>query len=454
MDRKTVNILLLAFICFALYNTLIPFHFQPHGHSFKTLIQSVEWRFFIYKGRRAPLTDIAGNILLFIPLGFLLYLWFYQRRFRGASFLTAISGVLFSMLIEFLQLFVKDRISSVTDIFNNTLGTVFGGLAASLYFRAIAAFVNREARRLIREQPITLFLIAVFILQVVGNIVPFNVSITISDLKNSIKHISIMPFQNQTVSFLLFHQPTGLDSQAFNWFMFFENIFFWSVWGYVTALCYDSYWTGRKNGKWLILTVGFMPAILLEFLQIFIVSRYCDINDIISNWTGVFWGLVIYSLCRSHRSISSSGPWRTLNCAAGLYFIFILFAGLQPFDFHFSMNNLQQAINYQKLIPFLCYFNNTSIWNISDLIGSLLYFFPISLYVSYRMFLRRYHWPSIYFFTIIASLLIGILIEFSQLYSPTRVGDITDALLYGLGGFLGAFSLYYFLNEIRPSLEL
>lgn len=62
------------------------------------------------------------NVLLFVPLGFLLpVLWkHYRTLFRTAGF-----GLLFSLLIELLQLFTR-RATDVNDLITNTAGTILG----------------------------------------------------------------------------------------------------------------------------------------------------------------------------------------------------------------------------------------------------------------------------------------------------------------------------------------
>ena len=450
MNRKIVNALLLLCVLFTLYNTLIPFDFQFKGNSIENILESIDWRFFIYKGRWAPITDIVGNILLFIPLGFLLYLWRFQRGLESSIIGTAFVGLLLSVFIEFLQLFVQERISSITDLFNNTLGTLLGALSAWIYFRLFATQAHQFVKRLYREQPITIVLLAVFVLQAAAAIIPFNVSITVSDLKNSIKQIIVTPFQTQSLSYVLLGSPVRIDGQAFSWYKFLENFLFWSCWGYITALCYNYYWRMKQGGVWLMIVAGFIPGIFLEALQIFIVSRYCDINDIISNWAGVITGLFIYRFYRPHYRFPSSESWRALSGAVVLYLVCILFAGLQPFDFKSTANGLLPVIGYQHLVPFLTYYKNTSIWNISDLITGLLYFYPVSLYMSYALYRQKFNWRTLYVCTGTTGFLMGALIEFCQLYSPTRVGDITDVLLYSIGGLLGTFSLIYYFQEIQP----
>ncbi|MBU0986224.1 MAG: VanZ family protein, partial [Proteobacteria bacterium] len=399
MNRKIVNALLLLFVLFILYNTLIPFQFEFNGNSLEKVFESIEWRFFIYEGRRAPLTDLVGNIFLFIPLGFLLFWWRYQRNLRPSIIDASIIGLLLSILIEILQLFVKGRVSSVTDIFNNTLGTFLGAFAAYVYFRLFAKSARDRLRKLAEEQPATLLLVAIFGLQAVGAIFPFHVSISITDLKNSLKQINVMPFQNISLSFLLLNRPVRLDSSAFNWFGFAENMLFWSVWGYLTALCRDSYWRIRRDGKWIALAVGLIPGVLMEFLQIFIISRHCDINDIISNWAGVVLGMLTFAAWRRFRRFSDSDVWHDLTVAVWFYAVFIIFAGLQPFDFKLPADGLVPNVGYTRLIPFLAYYQNTSIWNIYDLTASLLYFFPVGLFISHVLYQRRFRWHIIYIYT-------------------------------------------------------
>ena len=71
--------------------------------------------------------------------------------------------------------------------------------------------------------------------------------------------------------------------------------------------------------------------------------------------------------------------------------------------------------------------------------------------MSYALYRRKFDGRTLYVCTGTAGFLIGIVIEFFQLYSPVRVADITDVILYGIGGLLGTFSLVYYLQEIKQS---
>ena len=73
------------------------------------------------------IADILRNILGFVPLGILFYLYFSRGHGRGqAAGLTILLGATTSLLIEILQAFIPQRVSGMTDIITNTLGTCVG----------------------------------------------------------------------------------------------------------------------------------------------------------------------------------------------------------------------------------------------------------------------------------------------------------------------------------------
>lgn len=451
MNRKIINVLTFLFVAFILYNTLIPFHFQMQGKEFGELVTNFETHFFVHEGRLAPLTDIAGNFLLFIPLGLLIYLWFRQHRIRGGVILGSIAGFCLSLTIEFLQLFIVERTSAMTDIIMNTAGTFFGAFFTAVYFMTISRYANQYLKKIVKEQPVVLILIVILLFQIVGSIIPFNVSITVSDLKKSLKNVNFFPFQNLSLGSYLFDSPTKFDKTVFNWYAFIENALFWAVWGYIASICLFLYWKEKFKGKIFYLFVLLFPPLLLEFMQFFIVSRFCDINDIISAWIGVLFGVFLYMSLRPHR-ISAHVTREIFLGAISIYFIFLLFTGLQPFDFNFSPDGPVRLLNHNAIIPFYSYFKKTSIWNIYDLINSLFYFIPISLYLSDYLKSKAWNWGSIYLTTGILGFSTGALIEMFQIFSSSRVAEITDSLLYATGGLLGTFIYYYFLQEIKPVL--
>ena len=69
--------------------------------------------------------DIAQNVALYVPFGFFGILTLRRTGRRGVLRVTAIA-LLFSAVVETLQLYTADRVASVTDIVSAGVGTAFG----------------------------------------------------------------------------------------------------------------------------------------------------------------------------------------------------------------------------------------------------------------------------------------------------------------------------------------
>lgn len=80
------------------------------------------------------------NVIMFMPLGFLLpYIW---RNFRNPIKI-ALTGLVFSMLIEFSQL-PTNRLVDIDDLMMNVLGAIFGFVVWKLIGRY---FFNRKEEK-------------------------------------------------------------------------------------------------------------------------------------------------------------------------------------------------------------------------------------------------------------------------------------------------------------------
>ena len=86
--------------------------------------------------QRAGRGDRIANVLLYLPLGFCLFLWiatrFNRLRFAGAR--DAAGERLLSLTIEVRQVYISCRVPSLTDLMLNALGALLGatgGLAGA-----------------------------------------------------------------------------------------------------------------------------------------------------------------------------------------------------------------------------------------------------------------------------------------------------------------------------------
>ncbi len=76
-------------------------------------------------GWNVTLINLAGNVLCFIPFGFLFPTLSYKRGYKNGVTVTLLAAV-FSILIETAQLIAKVGAFDVDDIMLNTLGGVIG----------------------------------------------------------------------------------------------------------------------------------------------------------------------------------------------------------------------------------------------------------------------------------------------------------------------------------------
>ena len=76
--------------------------------------------FWSYKVIDVQFKQMLGNVLMFIPFGFLLSL--LDKR----VWLVLLSGFLFSCLVEILQFVLQVGLCELDDVFHNTMGTVIG----------------------------------------------------------------------------------------------------------------------------------------------------------------------------------------------------------------------------------------------------------------------------------------------------------------------------------------
>lgn len=91
------------------------------------------------------ITDWFLNVLLFVPLGFLLPLLWTDFQKTGK---TILFGLYMSIGVELLQMFVIMRATDVDDLLLNTLGTVFGYLAFRLFRRKLPDCASDDTKEL------------------------------------------------------------------------------------------------------------------------------------------------------------------------------------------------------------------------------------------------------------------------------------------------------------------
>lgn len=453
MNRRIVATLLALFTLFTVYNTLIPFDFAHGPGDLPELLGTISWSLTYFGENRPSLTDIVGNVFLFIPFGFLMHLFLRQRGVAAALPLTVAAGMLLSLGIEFTQLFIPNRNTALHDLVNNTAGSAVGAVGAMILSGRLNHWIARFSLDLYRRQPFSLVLLAIAAAQAVASAIPFTVVITVSHFVSSVKKANIVPFDYQSLGKLLRDRPNKLDLAGFDGSAMLADALFWVPVGWLLVLCYQRYWREQPRALWLLLGLPLLYFPALEGMQLFIASRITDINNVIAGYAGIAAGALLFRAMAGYRTRSGDDDLAQLTVPVLLYAVFMIFTGLRPFDFSMDPAVLDRDLIAENLIPFGAYFRSTGFGNIFDMVTTLCFFLPVSLYWTSRRRQEGRPFAAIYPVTILAGLATGLFIEVFQVFSLTRVGEVTDVMNYAIGGGLGTFLVYYYERQVAPMLE-
>ncbi len=83
------------------------------------------------------IVPIIGNVLLFVPWGFLMFIALYsvERPTVQTYILTILLGFTFTISIEAWQYFLPSRVADINDVIWNTAGTVIGAILGHMRLR-------------------------------------------------------------------------------------------------------------------------------------------------------------------------------------------------------------------------------------------------------------------------------------------------------------------------------
>jgi glycopeptide antibiotics resistance protein len=148
MRRHLFLLLLVTYMAVALWVTLRP---RPNPPSQPILIPLVDtWRQMRDLGDKVALQEATRNVLLFIPLGYLLPASVRELRILRR---TVAFGAAMSALIELSQwLFSSGRSPSIDDVMYNTIGTAVGGCLFLLLTGLWRHRRDKELRRKLRSE--------------------------------------------------------------------------------------------------------------------------------------------------------------------------------------------------------------------------------------------------------------------------------------------------------------
>jgi glycopeptide antibiotics resistance protein len=420
--------LALFFLGVAIYGSLVPFTYQPlPWDEAVARWQQARWTDLARGGR----VDFASNVLLFIPLGYLFMGALCVDRPRlfalPAAVLVLPPLCVASAAIEFTQIWFPPRVMSVDDIVGESLGAAIGVAAwafagGRITQSARAAWSELERRELAARLLPFYLAFLVFV-----HVMPLDLTINPVEIWHKYKagRIVLVPFGAPGVG------PAEWTSKV-AW----NAVYFLPV-GFLLA---------GLGGRWRVsgrmaLMAGVLVAGGVEFLQLFVWTRYADMTDVLTGTVAVIVGWAGARVWQD-RGAATPGPRLRASALAAWIGVLVL-ANWFPFDFRRNPAEWGETLYSVPLVPFADLYRGSDFHAFEQVVSKTLLFMPLGALLA-----RPGRSTLLAFFTGLA--LSGVL-ELGQLGLPTRYASVTDVLVESSATWLGAYLARHFMTVLsRP----
>jgi len=371
-SRSVILWLLLVVLALIVYGSLYPFNFKPDAIDGGVLeaFRQLSWA-------RAGRGDRISNVLLYLPLGFCLFLWLELRWGRVPSMVvTTVLGSLLSLSIEIAQVYVSTRVPSFGDLTLNAFGTLLGA-TAGLAWGGLTRLMHLPGRaeRPLRD-PGAVLLLGLWL---AWRFAPFVPQFDLVKLKLALRPLFSPQFDPVTV---------------------FSFLTFWLVVNQAVAAVVSR---PRRLEALLLVIATVLVGRLLVANQTFLPGELLALL------------LLLPMLLVMHRL--RPRPRRSVLVLAVTAVLII--AGLAPFDF-------TPPMGYFELWPFLGWFEiglpaSIQLIDWTELFGKLF------LYGALLWVIKE--WGASIGFAVIALTVTVLTIEVLQAWLPDQSASITDPLL-------------------------
>jgi VanZ family protein len=392
---------------FIVYGTTIPFNFVSSTDVAYEHLARLVWNPLISPEtqHRVSITDFVANLLLFTPFG-CFGMW-ALRRPRSAVARIALLVILSASLsasVEVTQLFTIDRISSLADVFANTLGGLAGATVGLVVGASAEAFVTGVAAAGMADASAFFPLLIATLLLCAGAWEPFDLTLDLG---------SIFP-----KLVLLLHDPLQFRAFSDEGVSLLQHALFAStlvVWLKQTRV---------HSSMKIALVTGTVTAIGAEACQLFVSSRMPGLWDAAVGVIGVLVGVAAgVDYWRTRRAPT---PIRWCIGLFGLTALGVAMQQLSPFEL------ARDARTFQWM-PFRNYSDFTRSETVSHSAELLLSYIALPFGVMFAV--RK---PLARFVTMSAlALAIAVPVEYLQKFVGGRLPDVTDIGLSVAGAWLG-----------------
>ena len=435
-----------GFTALAIYGSLVPLAWRT-----LTVAEAVErfgslnWRL-SFESR----TDWATNVLLFVPIGFC---WLaalacdrsgWWRAGTGALGVIVASGLL-SVAIEFAQNWFPPRVPSPNDITAESLGAALGaglwlarGQAVTRWLRSFNT-PDRPAGRY--ERLLQAYLIGF----VIYSLLPFDLTVRPAEIWQKYREgkICLVPFAH-------------IRLDAMGWYNLASDVLLYIPIGAAAA----TLGTGHREpvrGLGRSLAWGMVIACGIEAGQLFVMSRYTDVTQLITAAVGIALGAVagrrwLSPIEERNREVRWRSPaakclWPT---AAFVYAAMLVVFFWAPFHWTSDASLIQSRRSAFFEAPFSNLFWGTELNAATQIVRKGLMFGLLGAMLPHIA--AAWSASMAAYCRLLAALLIGVAvfalaIEIGQIWLVDATPSFSDTLLYSGGTLAGV----YLAGKSRPT---
>jgi glycopeptide antibiotics resistance protein len=326
------------------------------------------------------------------------------------------------MTIEFSQIFFP-RTVALSDMLAESAGGTAGAVLWLVAGRTVTAWLRGFAAE--RERPALLqrLLLAYCVVFVVSQLLPFDLTVGLSELAQKYRQGSIIirPFGFTHASWI-----------SASW-DYFSDIVLNAPIGAAAALVWTGPGSRRPPLRAFVIAVTIVGAI--ELGQLFVLSRFADITDVITGSFGAAIGVWAAGRLSSRQILITPGDearllTRLAQLAVPAWCAVLIAYHWSPYNFSMAPAQVSEGIRRITMIPLLSYYWDTEFHAFTEMSRKALLTVPLGVLITYAAApLSRLRVAAV----LAASFAFLVGIEIGQVFLPSRVPDVTDAVIGELG---------------------
>lgn len=423
--NRWLTVLTIAYGGFVLYGSLVPLELKSLSLS-QALSQFAAIPYFSIGARGRA--DLIANLLLYIPLTFLLCIRIAAQRPRPwAAAISVFAGcVAFAIAIEFTQLWFPPRTVSLNDLLAETIGSALGVLISLTFGRRLlgaAASIMQGGRPGLRAAfAIYCFVYLAYVL------LPFDFVVSTSEM--------VRKFNKDAIALLLAPSCGGLIRCSANLVLEIASLVPAGI--FLTVLLA---WTGgRRPGFPTAVLVGIITGLMIEGLQIFIVSGITQGMSVLTRAVGVSLGMGLVRMSSMAR-LTALLPLARLLVLLG-FAAYAMVLSILSWRGDWQIDGAFHRLATVNWLPFYYHYFTTEQGALISMLRNAVLYAPLGPAVWLWRFAgtggQRARLPGagkIFWF----GALLATLMEASRLFHPNTHADPTNVVI----GAVSAWSAYH-----------